>query len=404
MSLVSALRRRAGSDAQFSLFLLVGVFAGVATGIYNTTFSNFLNDVYHLTSEQRGAVEFPRELPGAAIMIVMGLLAFLGDARCGSLGMVAAAIGIAGLGTLSPTYGTMLIWLMLYSLGTHLYMPLTPSIGMQLSRPSEYGSRLALYSAYSLFATIFGYAVVWLGFRYLSMTYQTAFIAAAGCHLLAALTLSGLKNNPPKEKRRFHIVLKKRYTLYYVLSVINGARKQIFLTFAPWVLITEYRMEPPQFAILGVIVAALSIATRTAVGRAIDTLGERNVLSAEAILLIFLCLGYALAGYIFSAPVAMLVIAGCYVLDNAMSVVEMARSTYVQKIAETPADVTPTLAAGVSLDHIVAMSIPFFGGLLWTATGSHTAVFLVAAVIGAANFFLSMRMRVPKAPDPTEAA
>lgn len=379
-------------DRDFKLFLVVGMLSGVASGINSTVFNNFLNDVYHLSADARGIVEFPRELPGVFIMVVLGLLAFLGDIRIAVLGLSAAALGMLGLGVFSPTFASMLVWMMMFSLGTHMVMPITPVIGMDLSKKENYGARLGRYSAYNLFATIGGYAIVWLGFKFLGLTYQLAFIIAAAFYVLAAFSMGFMKINKP-EYKKVKFVFRKKYTLYYVLCIVNGARKQIFLTFAPWVLIQIFHVGPPVFAVLGVVVSVVSIMTRKIVGNAIDIKGERFVLSLEAVLLFVICLGYAFAGDIFSAGIAVIIIAACYVIDNSMSAVEMARSTYVRKIAVDQADVMPTLSAGTSIDHVVSMSIPVLGGLLWTAFG-YQSVFLAAAGIAVLNMILSRRLEI----------
>ena len=380
------------NDRDFTLFLFVGVFTGIAGGIYSTTFNNFLNDVFNLSADARGIVEFPRELPGMTIMFVIALLSFLGDVKMAVIGMLFAALGLFGLGSLSHTFSGALAWIMIYSLGTHMFFPLTPSIGMHLSKKEQYGARLGRYNAYNIFAALLGYAIVWCGFKYLGLTYQVAFIIASVFYISAALVLGRMKPIAPK-KFKLRFILKKRYTLFYILSLVNGARKQIFLTFAPWVLIQVFHLTPPMFALLGVFIAAVSILTRTIVGNAIDRLGERFVLSAEAILLVFICLGYAFAENIASAGIAVIILSVCYIIDNSMNAVEMARSTYVRKIVSNPEDVTSVLAAGISFDHIIAMSIPFLGGLLWVTCG-YKALFLSAACIGLLNFFLSTKIRI----------
>lgn len=378
-------------DRDFTLFLIVGLFTGIASGINSTVFNNFLSDVYKLSASARGIVEFPRELPGALIVIVLGVLSFLGDIRMAIVGMCLASLGMTGLGIFSPSFASMLVWMMTLSLGTHIFMPLSAGIGMNLSNKEKYGMRLGKYNAYNLVATIIGYAIVWLGFKYLGLTYKIAFIIASVFYILAAFILGLMKPNK-KSTRKMKFIFRKEYTLYYILCTINGARKQIFLTFAPWVLIQVYHLNPPTFAVLGFIIAALSIVTRTAVGNAIDIKGERFVLSLEAIVLIVICMGYSFASHLFSPNIAVIIIAGCYIIDNSMSVVEMARSTYVKKIAVHPEDVTPTLSAGTSFDHVIAMTIPFFGGLLWARFGFEY-VFLLAALIAIANLFLSMKIK-----------
>jgi len=389
---ITNLYDRFNNDRDFKLFLIVGLFTGIASGINSTVFNNFLSDTYKLTAAARGIVEFPRELPGVLIVAVLGILAFLGDIKIAIVGMIFAALGMVGLGLFSPTFTTMLLWMMILSLGTHIFMPLSAGIGMNLSEHGNYGARLGRYSAYNLVATIIGYAIVWLGFEYFKLTYQIAFVLASVFYIFAAFFLGLMKSKKPK-KKKVTLVFKKKYTLYYCLSVVNGARKQIFLTFAPWVLIKEYHVTPPTFAKLGLIIAVLSIFTRTIVGNAIDKKGERFVLSLEAIVLIVICMGYSFADYLFSPSAAVIIIAACYVIDNSLSVVEMARSTYIKKIAICPEDVIPTLSAGTSFDHVIAMSIPFVGGILW-ATMGYQYVFIVAAFIAAINLFLSLKIRI----------
>ncbi len=379
-------------DRDFTLFLFAGIFTGIAGSIYSTTFNNYLSDVFRLSADARGVVELPREFPGMTIMFVLALLSFMGDIKIAVTAMVLAAAGLFGLGILSPTFTTALTWIMVYSLGSHMFFPLTPSIGMHLSKKEQYGVRLGRYNAYNLFASLFGFAVVWFGFRHLGLTYRTAFIIASVFYLIAAGVLGKMKPIEPK-KFRLKFILKKRYALYYTLSLVNGARKQIFLTFAPWVLIQVFHVTPPVFAMLGVFIVAVSIMTRTIVGNAIDRLGERFVLSAEGLLLVFICLGYAFASDIAPACIAIIILSACYVIDNSMNAVEMARSTYVKKIVTGNEDVTSVLAAGTSFDHIIAMTIPFLGGILWVSYG-YKAVFLCAAGIGLLNFLLSTRIRI----------
>lgn len=389
---ISGLWNNFNSDRDFTLFLIVGIFAGIASGINSTVFNNFLSDVYKLSAQARGIVEFPRELPGVFIVVFLGLLSFLGNIRMASLGMLAASLGMLGLGLFSPTFAIMLMWMMVLSLGTHIVMPITPVIGMNLSKKENYGARLGRYSAYSLSATIIGYAIVWFGFKFFGFTYQTAFVIAAIFYIFAAFSIRLI--NPGKSSvKKVRFVFRKKYTLYYILSIVNGARKQIFITFAPWVLIQMYHVDPPVFAILGVVISLVSILTRTIVGRMIDIKGERFILSLEALILIVVCMGYSFAADLVPAGVAVVIIAVCYIIDNSMSAVEMARSTYIKKIAVHPDDVTPTLAAGTSFDHVVAMSIPFFGGLLWASLG-YQFVFLAAAVIAVINLILSRQIKI----------
>jgi MFS family permease len=380
------------SDKDFSLFLIAGLFGGIAGGINTSIFNNYLNDVYKISEVARGNLELWREMPGLFIMVILAVLNFLGDIRIAMFGMVAAGVGMLGLGLLSPVYAVMIIWMMMYSLGSHMVFPVTPSIGMSLSKRESYGARLGTVSAFSLVGGIIAFIFVFIGFNYLHLTYQAAFITAACFYVIAASMLGFMKKGKP-ETRKIKFVFRKKYTLYYILAVISGARNQIFMTFAPWVLIKVFNLEPQTFAILGIVIAVVSIGTRKIIGRLIDHRGERFVLTAEAALLFAICLGYAFSAEIFPATIAVVIIAGCYIIDNSMAAVEMARSTYVRKIATDLADVTPTLSTGTSLQQIASMVIPVFGGLLWASVG-YEAVFIAAAVIALLNLILSSRIKI----------
>lgn len=379
-------------ERDFNLFLLAGLFSGIGAGIYTSIFNNYLSDIFKLSEDIRGFLEVPREAPGLFIMLILAALSFLGDVRIAMFGMAAAGLGMLGLGMMSPTFALMIIWMMMYSLGTHMIMPVTPSIGMSLSNQESFGSRLGTVSAFSLSGSIIAYVYIFLGFNFMHMTYQAAFITGTVFYVFAAFTVGMMKKGEP-EVRKVKFVFRKRYSLFYVLAVISGARNQIFLTFAPWVLIKVFGVKPQMFAILGMIVALISIGTRKVIGKLIDSRGERFVLTMEAVLLFVICLGYAFSDRFFSANIAVVIIAGCYVIDNSMSAVEMARSTYVRKIAVDLADVTPTLSTGVSLQHIASMVIPIFGGLLWLHVG-YQSVFMAAAVIAFLNLVLSRKIKI----------
>ncbi len=391
------------TDKDFHLFLVAGLFGGIGTGINTSIFNNYLSDVYHLAESSRGSLELFREGPGLLIMVVLAVLSFLGDVRIAMLGMLAAGLGMLGLGLLSPIYAIMIIWMMVFSLGTHMIFPITPSIGMSLSKREEYGARLGRISGYSLTGTIIAFVFVFLGFNYLKLSYKVAFVIAACFYVLAAASLGLMKSGKPSA-RKINFLFRKKYTLFYVLCVVSGARNQIFLTFAPWVLIKVFGLEPQTFAILGMVVALVSIGTRKIIGKAIDIKGERFVLTLEAVVLFAICIGYAFSADIFTTGVAVVIIAACYVIDNSMSAVEMARSTYIRKIAVEPEDVTPTLSTGTSLQHIASMLIPVFGGLLWEAfgPGGYKYVFLAASAIALLNLILSSRIKIAEPAAPQE--
>ncbi|MDI6871526.1 MAG: MFS transporter [Bacillota bacterium] len=377
-------------------FLFAGVAAvGIVTGIYDTTFNNFLSDTYHLKETARGLVEFPRELPGFLVALLSGALFFLPEHRFTVLAMLILATGLFGLAFLSPTFGLMLVFMFLYSAGQHLFLPLQSALGLAMARTGKPGERLGQLSAVSTAATVVGCGIVWLGFEYFHLTYRGMFAVAGLGGLSAALLFTGLKAPEGISRERRRLVVKRRYSVYYVLNILYGARKQVFLTFGPWMIIKVLGQPASTIAKLWIAAAVLGVAVRALLGRAIDRLGERRVLVGEGVIVFLVCLAYALGPRFGTGAVRYWSAYTAYVVDQLLFAVSMARSTYLYKIAERPEDLTPTLSLAVTLDHAVSMTVPFFGGLLWAAFGFQY-VFLVAAVIALVYLGVASGIRVPE--------
>jgi len=389
----SRLKHQLTNDREFMLFLIAGLFIGLAGGIYNSIFPNYLHDTFGISEFQRGVLEIPREGAGLVVMFVVGLMSFLGDIKLSRVSLIFNALGSLGIAILAPSYGSMIVWLFVFSLGQHLLIPLTPKIIMDLSTTEHYGMRIARNSAYAQVATIVGCGIAMLWMLAFPQGYVTMYIFAAVFFVIAVAAMFFMRPDKPDHKRP-QFMFRKKYMLFYALCFANGARKQIFLTFAPWVLVYIFGVKTPIIALLGIVTGVVMVGTRTIVGRAIDTLGERKVLMAEAMLLVLICLGYGLSGKLFSVGVTLVIVAVCYVIDSSMSVVEMARYTYMRKIAVVESDVTPTLSAGTSIDHIASMFIPTLGGALWALTGSYEPVFLAAAAIAVINIILTSRIKI----------
>jgi predicted MFS family arabinose efflux permease len=197
-------------------------------------------------------------------------------------------------------------------------------------------------------------------------------------------------DEPVPVKTRFAV--HKEYRLYYVLSVLYGTRKQIFITFAPWVLVTVFDQKVQALATLLTVGGIVGILFKPLLGRAIDRFGERLILVGEALLLIVVCIGYGFAKSVLPAGTALAVVFACFVADQLLMSVGMARATYLKKIARRPEDVTPTLTMGVSIDHVFSITIAVVSGAIWAAVG-YRWVFLLGACLALGN--LAAALRVP---------
>jgi predicted MFS family arabinose efflux permease len=346
-----------------------------------------------VTPFQRSFLEFPRELPGFLVVFVSASLAFLCSRRLGAVTMLLSVVGVLLIGFAAPTYTWMAIWLFVYSLGQHMFFPLSSTIGMELASKGRTGKRLGQLNAVTNTAKIVGGLLVVLGFRYLNFEFEHSFVIAALVFAVASIFLFLMKRGevqPAKNYLRLH----KEYRLYYTLITISGARKQLFITFAPWVLVTIFHQPTQIIASLLLVGGLIGILFQPILGQAIDRLGERFVLASEALILIVICFGYGFAKSIFPENIALWIVCGCYLIDQMIFSVGMARATYIKKIAKEPDHVQSTLTAGVTIDHIFSISAAIVGGIIWNQYGFQY-VFFFGAILAAINFFVANQVHIP---------
>jgi MFS family permease len=378
---------------ELALFIIASFAIGMAGSLVDSSLNNFLNDTFALNGFQRSFLEFPREFPGVITLFVSAALWFLGSRRLGGAAMIFAAVGIFLIGFSSTNYLTMVVFLFIYSLGNHLFMPVSTTVGMELASDGRTGHRLGQLNAIRNAATIVGSFIVFIGFKYLNFNYQTSFTIAAVVFLAAAVLMFMMQPKRSAAPRTF-LKLRKEYSLYYALSVLSGARKQIFITFAPWVIVTIFNKPTQTLATLYTIGGIIGILFQPLLGKTIDKFGERFVLTTEAVALVFVCVGYGFSRSVFSENTAFLITCVCYLLDQMLFSVGMARSTYMKKIALDPADIQPALSAAVSVDHVFSISIALLGGVIWNQFGFQY-VFLLGVLIAASNFFVARLIRLP---------
>jgi predicted MFS family arabinose efflux permease len=394
-----------GKERDFLLFLISGVFLGITISVDGSTLTNYLKEHIGMVILQRSALEFPRELPGLLVVVVIGLLSFLGDVRIGMIANLVAGIGMFSLGIIPPSYALVILTIFIYSMGLHMFMPVGASIAMSFAKPEEVGKVMGRLAAVTNIAVVVSSAALWALFRFLHMSFAASFAIGAAAYLISAILLAFIKpTRTVRVKKRY--VFRKEYRLYYWLCMLYGARKQIFITFGPWVLVDVFKQHVSTMAILFFVIAVAGIFLKPWIGHLIDKVGERFVLSWEAFLFFFACLGYAFAEDVFPGRVAIFFIYACYVLDFSLDSVYMARTTYMGKIALRPEDVSPSLSLGTSLDHLVTIFLPLLGGIVWTTSGpgGYKYVFMGGALIAVVNFVSSRMIRTNVEPKPATAA
>lgn len=392
-------------DRNYFFFLLSTAFIGIAQSVDGATLTNYLKEHLGMMILERSALEFPRELPGLLIFIVIGLLAALGDVRTTIVANVLAALGMFSLGIIPAEYSLVVLSIFIYNMGTHIYMPMSNSIGMSFATAGDLGQKLGQMNAINTLSLVVSSAILWGLFKFFHISYMTSFTIGAIAFLLSALCLMFIKPLEQRTKKINRFVFRKEYGLYYWLCVLYGARKQIFITFGPWVLVDVFRQQVTTMTSLFFIVSVAGIFVKPWIGRMIDQLGEKFVLSAEAIGFFLVCLGYAFATDLFSFKAALLIICACYVLDQIMNSVSMARATYMKKLALVPEDVSPSLSLGTSIDHLVTMFLPILGGWVWYNGGAngYKYVFIGGAIIALINLVSTRFIKLDKEKPPFPA-
>jgi len=378
-------------NPQLKLFLAGIALLSITGGIGDSMFNNFLSDTFNLSAGARGLLEFPRELPGLLTALFAGALFFLSETRIAAFSALCIGIGMIGIAIWGASWTIMLVFMFVWNTGLHMIMPVRSSIGMDLAHAEHKGRRLGQVQGVGIAASVVGCAAVWILMKYCGAGYRTMFIIGGIVALGAAFILSTMWV-PNAHLQRPKFVFRRQYWLYYLLAFLFGARKQIFITFGPWVLIKIFHQPAYIFAQLLMVAGVLGVVFQPALGRAIDRFGERRVLMVDSGMVFLVCVGYGYAHLIGSHALALGVLYACFVGDLLLFGTNMARDTYLAKIALKPGDVAPSLSLGVSINHIVSMSVPALGGLMWMKYG-HASVFLAAAGVAVVMLFFSSQIR-----------
>jgi predicted MFS family arabinose efflux permease len=318
--------------------------------------------------EQLGVLESIRELPGFILVFIAALTMRIAEPL-----LAGGALLIEGFGIASVYFATSVEMLILisftWSLGLHTWMPLNQSIALATAEEDRRGRRLGQMRSMTAFSNLVGMALVaglapLVGLRAVFLIAGAAIVVAAICVLRIPRDLRQV------EKPR--LVFRRRYLLYYTLTFLEGCRKQVFITFAVFALVQVYGSSVSQIALLMVGVNLANIVLAPRIGRLIDRHGERLILSANYLALVFIFLGYG----VVTSRTALFAL---YAADGVIFTLSLALTTYLDKIAE-PRDVMPTLSMGVTANHFAAILVPITGGLLWASYGYQVFFFAGAAI------------------------
>ena len=381
------------------LFLLAAIFAFyVAENIYGNIFNNYLDQVQKIGTSARGLLELPRELPGVLSVFAISALFFLSE---GAIAAVACFLFSAGLFALAVpgfagNYWLLCLWLGVASFGQHFFMVIVDAIVLHTVSPEKRSLRLGQMKSLITAAGLVASTFVWFKWKYVSQNFNIDFIIAGTGAFIAGLIFVIMKPAGHFKKCnswRDRIVLKKQYSLYYVLEAFFGARKQVFITFGFWLLVFTLGKSPAYIGKLMLISGVIGLGFRPFIGKIIQLYGERRALVTESVLVVLVCLGYAFAMKLFSLETASIILSVCFIADASLFAFGMARSSYLARTVEKKDDLTPSLYSGMAINHVTSIVGAVLGGLLWKFTGDHLWVFLFAAVLGVIYGFFADRVK-----------
>jgi len=342
--------------------------------------SNFLVGEIHVSGFQAGALEAVRESCGIWAFEILALLAGIAEPAIATLVLVLFALGLSAY-SMAPTYGAVMLMSVVWSQGLHVWMPLPNSMTLSLAEPGRAGARLGQVQAFGAAGSAIGLALA-LALTLLGVPIRPLYVMAGAAALLAALACFGIPRQV-KTPASAALVFNRKYATYYLLCFLEGWRKQIANCFAGLLLVNRYHAPLVEMIVLWAVIQLIGWFFSPRVGRLIDRVGERRILTFYYIVLTLFFIGYATVQSRY-------VLYAIFVLDSASFAFATALTTYVNKIAPK-SDHTRVLSMGVAMNHVAAVSMPFIGGILWSLLGYQWA-FLIGIPAAAASIVTVRRL------------
>lgn len=338
---------------RFLAVLTMASMTGLQT--WRTLFNNFAVEVAYLEGNHIGMIQSVREIPGFLALLAIFIILIIREHRLSGLSIFTMGLGVAITGFF-PSYTGLIFTTLIMSFGFHYYETTNQSLTLQYfdqqTSPWVFG-KLRSYAA----ATNIGIGIVIFAMTAV-LSYLQIYLALG--LVIVAAGIWGLSQNPTRKDivpQRKKMILRKKYWLYYFLTFMAGARRQIFIAFAVFLLVKKFEYSVQEVTILFVVNNAINFFLAPQIGKAIIRYGERKVLSVEYGTLIAVFVAYA---YVDSKWIITLL----YIIDHIVFNFSIAIRTYFQKIGD-PRDIAPSMAVGFTINHIAAVVIPVVGGIVW---------------------------------------
>ena len=355
---------------------------------WQALFNNFAKDTAHFTGWEVGVLQSVREIPGFLAFTAAFWFMIVREQALAYASVVILAIGIAATGFL-PSYQGIMLTTFVMSVGFHYFETANQALALQLLPKSEAPKVLGKVASAMAAAQLVAYSLIALLSWALEPSYAELYLAfGVGTVLLLGVAAALFRRFDGTVPQRKGIVLRRRYWLYYALTFLSGARRQLFMAFGGWLLVERFGYDLAAFSALLFIYCAINLVAGPLFGRLVAQVGERSTIIIENVSLIVVFLGYALT-------TSGLVAGALFVVDGVFFTLMIAQRTYFQKISD-PADIAPTASVAFTINHIAAVVIPVLFGGIWIKDPA--LVFTVGALIATAS--LSLAFLVPRHPEP----
>lgn len=367
----------------FPFLMVLTISSTIGLQAWTTLFNNFAVETAHLRGDQIGVIQSVREIPGLLTLLAIFLIRVIPEHRLSVASIFLLGLGVGATGFF-PSYAGLLATTLIMSFGFHYYETTNQSLTLQYFdikvAPWVFGKLRSLAAASNIAIGAFIFGVTYF------LDYRGIYLIVGGFIVLTALW--GFRRDPedrdlvPQWKK---MILRKKYWLFYFLTFMAGARRQIFIAFSVLLLVQKFHFSVREITLLFLVNNAINYFLSPLIGRCIINFGERKVLSLEYFSLIFIFIAYAAAS-------SRLLIALLYIADHIFFNFAIAIRSYFQKIGD-PRDIAPSMAVGFTINHIAAVILPALGGLAWVI--DYRIPFFFGAGMACISLIAVQAIRVP---------
>jgi len=382
------------SEQRPMLRFLVILTAASTVGLQGSSilFNNFAAEMVHLDGSQVGIIQSVREIPGLLTLLLVFVLLLVREHKLAAFSIVLLGLG-TGITALIPSYGWLIFTTVVMSFGFHYYESTNQSLTLQYFStavsPLIFGRLRALAAVSSVAAGLLVYCLSAVA------QYREIYLAIGALVFIAGVW--GMCQNPahagiiPQRKKMF---LRRRYTLFYLLTLLSGARRQIFVVFSILLLVQVFHFSVADMTLLFIVNNIIAYILNSLIGKAINRFGERFISSIEygGVIVVFLV-------YAFSSSKNLVML--MYIIDNILYNFDVSIRTYFQKVAD-PADIASSMSVGFTINHIAAVFLPALGGYFWMI--DYRIPFVAGSALGVVSLVAAQWMRVPQKPGTVQAS